>query len=302
MGGSMMSGSPSVEAAGVPGVSVAGIPASMPAHWTEKHMHKRIAVHEVSFPAEMDIGAILTWAAQYDIPSIGLFSLRRTNGWGEAVAKVAASPVSVAYLSHASMFTLDDPESWDASTARLKETIDAAKAMGAPMVYGTTGPAGRLDFEEAVEALCRAIVPAREYAAEQGVKLLTETTNPLLGFTHFLHTFRDTVAVAAAAGIGLCLDLHPTWHEPRLRAQFAEVIGQISLVQVSDHVPRNMTVSRDVIGEGIIPIEGLLKTLFDAGYDGPVDLELFGRPSETALQDIQKSTERLTTILNNIGA
>jgi sugar phosphate isomerase/epimerase len=264
-------------------------------------MHPRIAVHEVSFPNAMDVDAILAWAAAHEIPNVGLFSLRRRAGWKEAVPKVTTQLTSIAYLCHASMFALDDPASWDASTRALVATIDAAVSMGTSIVYATTGSAGRLAFEDAADALSRAIVPARVYAVSQGVKLLTETANPLFGFTHFLHTFQDTVDVAAAAGLGVCLDLHPTWHERGIRRKIVAAIKKIDLVQVSDHIPRNMTVTRDVIGTGIVPIEALLGTLFEAGYQGKVDLELFGRPQETALEDILRSAERLSEILSRLG-
>jgi sugar phosphate isomerase/epimerase len=117
-----------------------------------------------------------------------------------------------------------------------------------------------------------------------------------------LHTFQDTVDVAAAAGIGVCLDLHPTWHERGLRQRILSSIAKIDLVQVADQAPRNVTMARDVVGEGIVPIEGLLALLFEAGYDGRVDLELLGRPQATMLDDILRSAERLSTILTRIGA
>jgi sugar phosphate isomerase/epimerase len=265
-------------------------------------MHPRLAVHEICFPDDMDTEAILAWAAGHDIPSVGLFSQRHRKGWDREIANVANSTTSIAYLCHSPMFNLDDPSTWDASTQKLKATVDAACAMGTSVVYTTTGPTGRLEFEEAVDALCCAIVPARTYAAARGIKLLTETTYPTFRFAHFLHTFQDTVDVAAAAGIGVCLDLHPTWHERGLRQRILSSIAKIDLVQVADQAPRNMTMARDVVGEGIVPIEGLLALLFEAGYDGRVDLELLGRPQATMLDDILRSAERLSTILTRIGA
>lgn len=249
----------------------------------------------------MDVDAILQWASVHGLKGVGLFSLRRQGNWAAAISSVQASPVSVPYLCHAAMFTLDNPASWDASARAFMDTIDVAKAMGARMVYATTGPAGRLEFDEAVDALSLAIVPVREHAAAQGIKLLTETTNPLMCFTHFLHTFEDTVRVATALDIDVCLDLHPTWHERGIRDKIVAASNKIGLVQVSDHVPRNMTISRDVVGDGIVPIERFLQTIFEAGYNGPVDLELFGRPDETALDDLLRSAEHLTKILHHLG-
>jgi len=265
-------------------------------------MHPRIAVHEICFPDNMDTPAILAWAAEHEISSVGLFSKRHRKGWDQAIASVAASSTSIAYLCHSPMFNLEDPSTWDTSTQRLEATIDAACAMGTSLVYTTTGPTGRLEFEAAVEALCHAIVPARTYAASRGIKLLTETTHPLFRFTHFLHTFQDTVDVAAAAGLGVCLDLHTNWHERGLRQKILASIANIDLVQVADQAPSNISLSRDVVGEGIVPIESLLSLLFDAGYDGRIDLELMGRPQATMLDDIRRSAETLSTILTRIGA
>jgi sugar phosphate isomerase/epimerase len=265
-------------------------------------MHPRLAIHEICFPEDMPTEAILAWAASHGIASVGLFSQRHKDGWEREIAAVRNSPTRIAYLCHSPMFSLHDPSTWDKSTQKLKATIDAARAMGTSLIYTTTGPTSRLDFEEAVDALCRAIIPARTYAAEHGITLLTETTNPLFRFAHFLHTFQDTVDVAAAAGIGVCLDLHPTWHERGLRQKITSAIDTIGLVQVADQAPRNMALIRDVVGEGVVPIESLLALLFEAGYDGMIDLELIGRPRETMLDDALRSAERLSAILTRIGA
>lgn len=267
-------------------------------------MHPRITVHEVCFPESMDIAAMLQWSQQHGIGGIGLFSLRRANGWTDVAEQVARarSSTRIAYLCHAAMFQLDDESSWPASTERLIATIDAAKALGSPLVYATTGPAGRLEFEEAVDALTRASLPVRKHAAVQGIRLLTETTSPAMCFTHFLHSFADTVEVAKTVGIGLCLDLHPTWHERAIRRKISEAASEIALVQVADHIPRNTTIARDIVGDGIIPLERLLGTLLEAGYTGPFDLELFGRPPESALTDTLKSCQHLSELLHGLGA
>jgi sugar phosphate isomerase/epimerase len=264
-------------------------------------MHPRISVHEVTFPTHMDLADVLDWTATHDIAQVGLFSLRHPGGWADAIARVAASRTSVAYICQASMFVLEDPASWNASRVAINATLDAAAEMSCGIVYATTGPIGTLDFDAGVAALASAVAPVLAHAADRGVRLLTETAGPVFHFTHFLHTFQDTIDACAETGLGLVLDLHPTWHERDIRAKIAAVAPHIGLVQVSDYIPRNMTANRDIVGEGVIPIESLLGTLFEAGYDRAVDLELYGRPSDTALDDILRSAERLTVILDRLG-
>jgi sugar phosphate isomerase/epimerase len=263
-------------------------------------MHPRIAVHEVCFPASWDFETVLSMAEHAGIERIGLATIRHQDGWSEAVARINATPIAVPYLCHASMFAYDRPSTWDASTRRLIDTIDAAVAVGAATIYTTTGPAGRLDFDDAVEALSRAVAPALEYAKAAGVALLTETANPFYAGSHFLHTLQDTIDATAAAGLGICLDVHAVWRERDLLGKIRAASGQIGLVQVSDFIAGNVGPARDVIGDGLIPLAGILAAVLETGYPGTIDLELVGRPEATVVADILVSIERLTTILDSL--
>jgi sugar phosphate isomerase/epimerase len=245
----------------------------------------------------MDFETVLTVAERAGIERIGLATIRHPDGWDEAVARIDAAPVTVPYLCHASMFALDRPSTWDASSRRLIATIDAAAAVGATTIYTTTGPAGRLDYDSAVEALSRAVAPALAHAEAVGVSLLTETANPFYAGSHFLHTLQDTIDATAAAGLGICLDVHAVWRERDLHGKIRAAAGRIGLVQVSDFVAGNVGPARDVIGEGLIPLTDILGTVLGTGYSGTIDLEVVGRPVATAVDDILVSIERLTTIL-----
>lgn len=244
----------------------------------------------------------LAWWREAHVDRVGLASLRRHDGdWISDGRRVREAGIDIAYLMHASMYQLDDPASWPESNEALIHTVDAATELGVNTIYGTTGPKGRLRFEEAVEALAAAYPPAREYAAAAGVSILIETSNPVFAHTHFLHTLRDTIEVSRYAGFGLCLDLHATWTERGIEDNIAEAASLIQLVQVSDFVPRNLTATRDVIGEGIVPFEMLLGAVLKTGYQGMFDLELFLRPRETALADTRLSVQRLGEILERLG-
>ena len=150
-------------------------------------------------------------------------------------------------------------------------------------------------------ALAEAYAPVREQADMAGVRMLVETANPVFAHTHFLHSLPDTVRVARQ-GLGVCLDVHAIWAESALEAGIRDAAPLIGLVQVSDFSPGNLTVTRDVIGDGVIPIEGILRTTLDTGYRGMFDLELFARPAATALEDTRASIERLGEILDRLGA
>jgi sugar phosphate isomerase/epimerase len=265
-------------------------------------MHSRLVVNEVCFPA-MPVRQEIDWWRQAGVDRVGLASFRRQDsGWLGPAQQVIDAGIDIGYLLHAPMYRLDSPASWPAATAALINTVDAAKAIGVATIYTTTGPKGALEFEEAAEALTAAFAPVHDHAMQAGVAVLVETANPLFAHTHFLHTLSDTISVATQAGLGVCLDLHATWTESSLAANIVKAGPALGLVQVSDFVPGKLTVSRDVLGEGIIPIERLVREILDTGYEGLFDLELFARPAESALDDTRRSVAWFSDLLERVGA
>ena len=240
-------------------------------------MDSRVSVTALPLPqrpVEQDIELF----AELAIPNIGVASWRMEEaGWEPSVAALKRSPVPVAYLIHRTMFTLDGPERWQVERARVNRTLAAAAECGTPVVYTTTGPAGRLTWEQATTALADAAAPCLRFAAEAGVALCFETTSQLRQELGFVYTLRDQVTVAEATGLDICLDLFWCWREPALAASLASAVGRLRLIQVSDYQPGTTSMpDRAVPGDGVVPIEAILRTAQDAGYRGPVDVELLG--------------------------
>ena len=270
-------------------------------------MHPRIVVNEVCFPSSLTLEEEIEWWTDGAIDRVGLSYFRRANSdWLTDGNKVRDAGISVGYLLHERMYQLSDPATWTASIDALKTTIDAAVALAVPTIYTTTGPAGSLEFDEAARALATAFQPVREYAHAAGVEILTETTNPLFAHTHFLHTLADTASVAAQVGLKVCLDLYSVWWERGLRSTIAATGNSIRLVQVSDFAPimgppTTENFVRQVPGDGVIPLDELVACVLDTGYQGLFDLELYLRPSASALADTCRAIEWLTDVLERLG-
>lgn len=271
-------------------------------------MHPRIVVHEVCFPADLSLDEELEWWRRAGIDRVGLSYLRRTGrDWLADGQKVRDAGISIGYLLHERMFRLDEPGSWPASREALCATVDAAKVLSVPLVYTTTGPAGRLEFEDALSALREAFAPVRQHAAAAGVDVLVHTGNPLLAHTHFFHTLADTESVAREVGLGICLDLYVSWWERGLRSTLRRIGHTVGLVQVSDFLPSpgppgDHTFVREVPGDGILPLEELIGAIIDDGYAGLFDVELYLRPAATALADTVRAVDWLTDVLDRRAA
>jgi sugar phosphate isomerase/epimerase len=238
-------------------------------------MHPRLTVNEVAFPKSTPLADDLRQFADAGISRVGIHRDKlAAAGWEAGIDVVRRSGLEITHLVHRATFQLDDPSSWRAARAAAIDTVVAAAALNAEVVYVTTGPAGGLDFEAAAEAFADAARPVVAAAQEAGIDLLVETTNPLFADIHFLHTLRDTVALARAAGVGVCLDLHACWTESRLVETIRDAAPLIGLVQLSDYVPGTRNLDRAVPGDGVIPFRRLLSVLVGCEYDGLFDLEL----------------------------
>ncbi len=227
----------------------------------------RISVHTIAFAAE-DFDRSLTAMIDAGIPSLGYLSARLPS-------RDQLPPVS--QITTPPMFTLERPQAWPDQRLRLLELLDTAKALGAEVVYGITGPAGSLSWREAADAFARAVEPVIERAGELGLPLLIETTNQLRQELNFVYTLRDLLALSQLSGVGICCDLMWCWREPDVDDLIAQTATRTGLVQVSDYVMGMVSMpDRAVPGDGIIPLQALMSAYIAAGYVGRFEIELTG--------------------------
>ena len=85
--------------------------------------------------------------------------------------------------------------------------------MSAASVYVCSGAASNLTWDASVDAFCELVAPAVARAAELGVPLLLEPTNPLRADISFVFWQRDAMDVSRAAGTKVMLDLQSCWYE-----------------------------------------------------------------------------------------
>jgi sugar phosphate isomerase/epimerase len=242
-------------------------------------VHPRITIHPNAFPRTDSLAEDLDHLRRLEMPRSSLHSRKLEATGQEAARELArASGIEFTHVIHAPMFTLERADLWDGERARLEASIDTAAAVGAPLLYGTTGPAGPLEWDEAIGRLDEALDGPREHAAERGIELLFETTNPQYHDIDCLHTARDTLVAAERLRTGVCLDLHASWTEPDLARTIDRAAPLTRLVQVADYAPGTRTLARATPGDGIVPLERLLARVLATGYAGDFDLELVDNP------------------------
>jgi sugar phosphate isomerase/epimerase len=186
-------------------------------------------------------------------------------------------------------------------TRSLQFTAD----VGSDILYLVPGSGGSLLWEEAAEQFCEEIAPHVARAAELGVRLAVEPTNPLRTDVSFVHTTRDVVHLARMSGTSVVVDFYSSWYERDLDATVRENIDLVALVQIGDYELGTFDIpNRSAIGDGDVPVERLLAMLLDAGYEGAFDLEILGPriEAEGYLAPIERSLDRAGEMLDRLGA
>jgi len=268
-------------------------------------MHPRVSLHEVAFLAEG------TRAFAAHAGAIGVRNLTLATGplaalGTEAVRQMLAdSGTRASALNH--LFAVHPDLERDEGQAQqgLLAAIDAAADLGADRIYLISGGRGGLSWEAAAERFAELIAPCAAHGRARGVTLLVENASALNVDIHLAHTLPDALELAKVAGIGVCVELHACWMEGALEANLARAMPVTGLVQVSDYVLGDRTTPcRAVPGDGAIPLERLLGTVLELGYEGMFDLELVG--SRIAAEGPQGATTRaaryLSDLLTKLGA
>jgi sugar phosphate isomerase/epimerase len=183
--------------------------------------------------------------------------------------------------------------------------IDAAAAIGADMVYLLTGGRGSLSWEQAAERFCAAVAPCAAAARDAGVSLAIENASSLYADIHIAHSLRDTITLAEAAGLDICIDLFHCWAEAGIDTLVLRALPRTRLIQLSDYVLGDRALpARAVPGDGAIPIERFLEQVLTAGYLHGFDLELIGPriESEGRLEAAGRACETVAAMLHRLGA
>jgi len=267
-------------------------------------MHARISVSAIC-TNRWSVAEDLAFWTRAGITNVGL-ALRKLEATGldKAVHDVGAAGLTVTNLLGLG-FRLDQSDDWKAHQARLVRAVEAAATLRAGCFVLTTGRATGLAWEEAADALARALAPIKEACSALGVPLAIEHTNSLRVDVSFLHTLRDAVDLARSLGVGVVMESNACWAERGLAHTIKEAAGDLALVQISDFVVGTLsTPDRAVPGDGHIPLRRILGGVLDAGYSGVFDLELIGPRIEAEGYEraLARAIEATELLLTELGA
>jgi sugar phosphate isomerase/epimerase len=188
-----------------------------------------------------------------------------------------------------------------AADAASLQSLDDAAELGAAHLVVVVGPvthSARATLERAARVL-EVLLPEAE---DRGVALALEPFHPMFAAEKSaLVTLRAALSMVEAFDsrwVGIAADSYHLWWDPDLAVELARADGRILAVHLSDWlVPTiNLARGRGVPGEGVIDLAGFVATARDAGYAGPLEVEVLtdrfdGHPARSTARLLRSSIE-----------
>ncbi len=185
----------------------------------------------------------------------------------------------------------------------LKRRLDMFGSLGLKMAYTTSGGSQTLtmdDYKIVVDNMRSIGETAKSFDMMMNVEFVRSST-----YMSTLLTALKLTREAAHPNLGLLFDFYHFWSGLNRLDDMDEVRpGEIRHVHFQDvpDIPREMLdqTSRIIPGDGVSPINAMLRKLADKGYAGPLSVELFlpqfqqGDPYEVALEIRQKCEAVMT--------
>lgn len=206
----------------------------------------------------------------------------------EARRLLDAAGVRVSSLQWAGGFTGSDGRTFEESLADAAEAICDAAALGTDVLLIHTGCRAGHTLGHARRLVQEAFERLAPLAEEHGVRLALKPTDPAAssgcGFFTQLDEASAFVADMQHPSIGLALDVWHFGHQPGFLGVLQSLVDQVMVVSVADcrGCPTGEH-ERLAPGDGTLPLNRIMTTLTEAGYQGDVEFEFFAEPIDAPL-------------------
>jgi sugar phosphate isomerase/epimerase len=213
------------------------------------------------------------------------------GAWTDSVEKfgvqrsaklLSDSGIRVSSVCRAGFFTGKNPDGGGLDTDANRRAVDLAAEIGAETLYLVAG--GVWDDKDVIgsrRAVVDGIAELVPYASAAGVTLAVEPLHPsMCADRSVVVTLDQAIDIAEQfdpAHVGVAVDSYNVWWDPALPEALKRAGSRIFSYQVCDWlVPQPHPVfGRGIPGDGVIDICGLTRSVDAAGYQGPIEVEIF---------------------------
>ena len=226
-------------------------------------------------------------AQRAGLSHIGLWRDRVAEvGLPTAATLVADSGLTVSSLCRGGFLTAADPAGQRAALEDNRNAIVEAATLGTrELIMVVGGLADRdKDLQSARDRVAQRIEELVPFAEAHDVRLVLEPLHPMYAADRaVLSTLEQALDLASpysARTVGVVVDTFHVWWDPKLSDQIARAgrEGRVASYQVCDFnmpIAADALLSRGMMGDGVIDLASIGKWVTAAGYDGPIEVEIF---------------------------
>lgn len=276
-----------------------------------------LCIHQICF-GDASFADTVAAATRAGVSSIGVWREKlEAIGASEAKRILDGHGVSAFSIVPGEPMTHRDDEAFATALDRNRALLETAAAIGAKSIVVTGGgvPPGERDLRFARDRFLDGVSRLVPEARAAGVTLAIETVHPMLCAS------RGVLSTLAQAGawcdeldaddvLGVALDSYATWWDPEIDAEIAQIGPRLVNLHIADWLPetRDLRLDRGMPGDGVIDLTGFVLSVREAGYEGPLEFEVFSsqnwwtRPLDEIAQTIVERYRALNAAVEAAAA
>jgi sugar phosphate isomerase/epimerase len=204
-------------------------------------------------------------------------------GTSQAARIVRDAGLRVSGLCRGGMFPAATAEERRARIDDTRRAIDEAATLETDALVLVCGAAPDRDIAGARAMVADAIGQLIPHARASGVRLAIEPLHPMFAAERSVITLLgealDLAEQFDTPEVGVIIDAYHVWWDPYLYQQIRRSQGRIVGFHVSDWtIPTpHMLLGRGMMGDGVIELRRIRAAVDEAGYDGPIEVEIFNQ-------------------------
>lgn len=218
---------------------------------------------------------------RHGIPYIGVWRHKLDGDAAKAAAMIHGVGLKVSSLCRGGWFSAPTENERRDRIADNLRAIEEAATLQAPVLVMVSGPADGQTLDDARKTVLDGVGEILPAAEKAGVAIGIEPLHPMFAAERSvvvtLKQANDMTEQLNHPSVGVVLDVFHLWWDPEVWREINRAKGRILGFHVSDWpvpLPGILT-GRGMMGSGVVELRRLRQAVEDAGYFGPIEVEIF---------------------------
>lgn len=216
------------------------------------------------------------------VPAVTVWRMHYEQmGAREAGRMLRQSGLRAVSVCRGGFFTASSAADREKAKDENRRIIDEAAEIGANLIVLVCGATPGLPLPEQRQQIFDGIAAVLPHAEAAQVRLAIEPLHPMYAgdrsAVNTLDQANNMVTALNSDWVGVTVDVYHLWWDPLLQSEIRRAGRSIFSFHVCDwRAPtRDMLNDRGLMGEGCIPIRTIREWVEQAGFNGPIEVEIF---------------------------